>query len=116
LEKRSWSACSANEANPVEVLPLARWLVMRECRALGLVSTLRMDRGAGRATLTENGNFIIDCAPPDSMRDGGMARELELELLAIVGVVDTGLFLVTAERILVGHPDGSMETFRRAEE
>lgn len=100
---------------PVEVIPLARWLVMQELRALGLVPTLRMDGSGGRPFLTENGNLIVDCAPPEPMRDGRTARELERTLRALVGVVDTGLFLGTADRVLVGHPDGRVDTLHRAE-
>jgi ribose 5-phosphate isomerase len=36
-------------------------------------------------------------------------------MLAIVGVVDTGLFLGTADRVLVGHPDGRVDTLSRPE-
>jgi ribose 5-phosphate isomerase len=48
------------------------------------------------------------------MHDGRTARELERALLSIVGVVDTGLFLGTADRVLIGHPDGRVTTLRRA--
>jgi len=99
---------------PVEVIPLARWLATQALKALGLVPTLRMDGSGRRPFLTENGNLIVDCAPPEPMRDGCAAREIERTLLAIVGVVDTGLFLGTADRVLVGHPDGRVDTLRRA--
>jgi ribose 5-phosphate isomerase A len=99
---------------PVEVIPLARWLVTQELKALGLVPTLRMDGSGRRPFLTENGNLIVDCAPAEPMHDGRTARELERALLSIVGVVDTGLFLGTADRVLIGHPDGRVTTLRRA--
>jgi len=51
----------------------------------------------------------LDCAPPEPLRDGNAARELERAILAIAGVVDTGLFLGTADRVLVGHPDGCVD-------
>jgi len=98
---------------PVEAIPLARWLVAKELKALGLIPTLRMDGTGTRPFVTENGNLIIDCAPPEPMRDGLAARELERALLAIVGVVDTGLFLGTADRVLVGHADRRVDTLRR---
>lgn len=100
---------------PVEVIPLARWLAMQEIKALGLVPTLRMDGSGRRPFLSENGNLIVDCAPREPMRDGRAARELERGMRAIVGVVDTGLFLGTADRVLVGHPDGRVDVLRRAE-
>jgi ribose 5-phosphate isomerase A len=98
---------------PIEVIPLAERFVMREVRALSLVPTLRMQRDAPRPFRSENGNLIIDCAPPAPIRDGWMARELERALLAIAGVVDTGLFLGTADRIFVGHPAGRVDVLLR---
>jgi ribose 5-phosphate isomerase A len=95
---------------PVEVIPLAAWLAARELRALGLAPTRRMAAGGPRPFITENGNLIVDCALPEPLRDAKAARELERALLAIVGVVDTGLFLGTADRVLVGHPDRSVDT------
>jgi ribose 5-phosphate isomerase len=50
------------------------------------------------------------------MTDPGLesvaARVLEADLRAIPGVVDTGLFLGTAERVLVGHPDGRVDVLQ----
>src|SRR4029077_15047723 len=93
---------------PVEVIPLARGLVSRELRALGLTPSVRP--GADGAPFgTANGSFPLDCAPREALADGAAARALEASILAIAGVVDTGLFLGTAERVLIGHPDGRVE-------
>jgi ribose 5-phosphate isomerase A len=97
---------------PVEVIPLARGLVTRHLKALGLVPTVRVD-GAREVLRTENGNLLLDCALPAPLKDGHAARELEARLLGLAGVVDTGLFLGTAERVLVGYPDGRVETMQR---
>jgi ribose 5-phosphate isomerase A len=91
---------------PVEVIPFAEWPAMRDLKALGLAPTRRLEPGGSRPLITENGNLIVDCALPASLSDGRAARELERALLAIVGVVDTGLFLGTADRVIVGHHDG----------
>jgi ribose 5-phosphate isomerase A len=98
---------------PVEVIPLAGWLVMRSIRTLGLVPTVRMDGNGGLPFLTETGHLVVDCAPTEPIGDGKRARDLERALLAIVGVVDTGLFLGTAERVLVGYPDGHVDELLR---
>jgi len=45
--------------------------------------------------------------------DPEAARALEAAILAIAGVVDTGLFLGTAERVLIGHLDGRIEVRTR---
>jgi ribose 5-phosphate isomerase A len=98
---------------PVEVIPLARGPVTRRVRGLGLVPTLRLDADGSRPFVSDNGNLTLDCAVAAPLRDGLAARKLEAELRAIHGVVDTGLFLGTAERVLVGHPDGHVEVLLR---
>ena len=82
---------------------------MRDLKALGLAPTPRLEPGGSRALVTENGNLIFDCALSAPLVDGRTARELERALLAIVGVVDTGLFLGTADRVIVGYHDGHAE-------
>lgn len=98
---------------PLEVIPLAERLVMREVAALSLAPTLRMQPDGSGPYLSENGNLIVDCMPPGPMRDAREARDLERALLAIPGVVDTGLFLGTADRVYVGHPDGRVDLLLR---
>lgn len=109
-EEKLVHALGARGRVPVEVIPLARWLAARELEALGIVPTLRMPVGGARPLLTENGNVTIDCALPEPLRDGMAARVMERRLLGITGVVDTGLFLGTAERVLVGYQDGRVDT------
>jgi ribose 5-phosphate isomerase A len=102
---------------PVEVIPLAGGLVTRRLKALGAVPTVRPDGGGdGAAPLRSvNGNLIFDCAVAAPMPDGRAVRTLEAAVRAIPGVVDTGLFLGTAERVLVGHADGRVEVLTRSE-
>jgi ribose 5-phosphate isomerase A len=102
---------------PVEVIPLAGGLVTRRLKALGAVPTVRLDgAGNGSAPLRSvNGNLIFDCAVAAPMPDGRAVRTLEAAVRAIPGVVDTGLFLGTAERVLVGHADGRVEVLTRSE-
>jgi ribose 5-phosphate isomerase A len=97
---------------PVEVIPLARGVVTRALARLGLAVTVRA--GAGGAPLvTENGNLTLDCAPATPL-DPAAARALDAAVLALPGVVDTGLFLGTAERVLVGRPGGKVDVLRRS--
>jgi ribose 5-phosphate isomerase A len=95
---------------PVEVIPFARWVATTELRALGLAPVLRMNRTGSRPFLSENGNLILDCALPAPLPGPEAARELERALHAIAGIVDTGLFLGIATRVLVGQPDGRVDT------
>jgi ribose 5-phosphate isomerase A len=93
---------------PVEVIPFGRGLVVRRLAGLGLRPTVRSAPGGG-PWVTENGNLILDCAPAAPLRDAAEARALETGLRALPGVVDTGFFLGTAERVVVGYPDGRVE-------
>jgi ribose 5-phosphate isomerase A len=81
---------------PVEVVPYALPLTERRLRDLQCQPTLY--RVNGETGITDNGNFILDCAitPPDD------AAELDRNIRAIPGVVDTGFFLDMADTVLVG--------------
>ena len=108
---------------PVEVIPVGRGLVGRRLRALGLTPVVRQAAtraaagagprdvagGGGDPFVSDNGNLTLDCTLPAPLPDGRAARALEAAILAIPGVVDTGLFLGTAERVIVGHDDGRVE-------
>lgn len=97
-------------AVPVEVMPFAAGPAARAIKAAGLHPAVRMDASGVRELVNENGNCTFDCAMPAPLADAHAARVLEAKLLAIPGVIDTGLFLGTAERVLVGHADGRVDT------
>jgi len=98
---------------PLEAIPMAEPLVMREVEALGLTPRLRLDASGSRPFTSDNGNIIVDCTLSAPMRTAIAARQLERALLDIVGVVDTGLFLGMADRVIVGSTDGQVsERFR----
>ena len=80
---------------PVEVIPFAQPLCLHRLAALGLRPTLRMV--GERPFVTDNGNVLVDCA----VEPIGDPPGLERTLGAIPGVVDTGLFLGTADTVLV---------------
>jgi ribose 5-phosphate isomerase A len=81
---------------PVEVVPFALPLCERRLRDLQCPATLYREND--RLYVTDNGNHILDCAigPLDD------AAALERDILAIPGVVDTGLFLDMADVVLIG--------------
>jgi ribose 5-phosphate isomerase A len=91
---------------PVEVVPFAKAVVARAIAALGGTPVLR--EGGGAAYHTDNGNVILD-ARFDPIAD---PIAVERALLAIPGVVDTGLFLGMAHVVIVGTPD-SIERLER---
>src|ERR1035437_2537203 len=100
-------------ALPVEVIPFAAGPVTRAIKAAGLHPPVRMDATTGSEFVNENGNLTLACAFAAPLADARAARALEAALRAIPGVVDTGLFLGTAERVLVGHADGRVDTMVR---
>ena len=100
-------------ALPVEVIPFAAGPVTRAIKAAGLHPRVRMDATTGSEFVNENGNLTLACAFAAPLADAHAARALEAALRAIPGVVDTGFFLGTAERVLVGHADGRVDTMVR---
>jgi ribose 5-phosphate isomerase A len=100
---------------PVEVIPLARGLVTRHMLALGVTPTVRLAADGKQPFITDNGNLTLDCSVASPLYGGDAARALEARLLEIPGVVDTGLFLGTAERVLIGRDQGQVEVLIRAD-
>lgn len=84
---------------PVEVIPFAAAVCRRRLRELGYEPELR--RPGAALFVTDNGNVIFDCATGPLADPAATDRAIR----AIPGVVDTGLFLGTAETVLVadGH-------------
>ena len=86
---------------PVEVVPFAISPVHKHLEKLGAIVTVRTV--AGQPFITDNHNMILDCAFPQGVIDPHALNE---QIIHIVGVVETGLFLNMAERVLIGSPDG----------
>ena len=57
--------------------------------------------------------MTVDCDPRPAVGGRGLepeaAQVLEHEILALPGVVDTGLFLGIADRVWIGRPDGTVD-------
>ena len=82
---------------PVEVIPMAQSLVSRRLIIMGGMPELRAD------CVTDNGNVILDVRNLD-LTD---PLRIELELNAIPGVVDNGIFAKRrADVLLIGRDDG----------
>lgn len=89
-----------NRPLPVEVVSFGWQTVLDRLVAIGCVPRLRL---AGDAPfLTDSGNYIVDCtiaAIPDP-------EKLDAQISAIVGVVESGLFIGLASKIVVGRTAG----------
>ena len=92
---------------PVEVVPFAEPFCRRRIASLaaGLKPVLRTQND--RTFVTDNGNWILDCQTGPIQN----AAALEQSLLAIPGVIDTGLFLGTAALVLL-EQNGRVEELR----
>ncbi|RDU35218.1 ribose 5-phosphate isomerase A [Neobacillus piezotolerans] len=79
---------------PVEIVPFVMKATKRHIQKLGIHPELRMANGA--PFITDNGNYILDCACPKILAP----NELENNLNMIPGVVDNGLFIGMADMVI----------------
>jgi ribose 5-phosphate isomerase A len=85
---------------PVEVVPLALPLARARLRAFGWDPIL-WTSSDGQPALTDNGNYILDCKiPPTALITDPAA--MDTQILAIPGVLGTGLFVGMASVLLLG--------------
>lgn len=89
---------------PVEVLPKAVRLVTRVLTEKGYAPRLRTNTD-GSTYMTDNQNYILDCA----LERIEKPEELDLELHLIPGIVETGLFLGLATKVIMGKKDEVIE-------
>lgn len=86
---------------PVETVPFAVATVRRSLEKLG--ASVQLRQRDGKTFITDNSNVILDCYFSNGIED---ATILDLLMRAIVGVVETGLFLRMAERAIIGGASG----------
>jgi ribose 5-phosphate isomerase A len=94
---------------PVEVVPFGVPLVTAKIRAMGMKPRIRESHENGSEFITDNGNLILDCA----VKKIANPARLDRELLAIPGVVGTGLFVAIASMVLVAEESGKIRTLKR---
>jgi ribose 5-phosphate isomerase A len=90
---------------PVEVVKMALPIVEPKLTALGLHPQQRKAKDGNGPYLTDEGNYILDCACGKIVDPARTAAEIR----AIVGVVEHGLFLNMASLALVAGDDGVKE-------
>jgi ribose 5-phosphate isomerase A len=91
---------------PVEVIPFAVGFCKRKLAPLACQPQVRIVDGA--PFVTDSGNYILDCR----IEPISEPQQLEASIRAIPGVVDTGLFLGTADVVLVAE-GGTVRELRR---
>ncbi len=92
---------------PVEVVPFGLPLAIAKIKALGIKPRIR--ENDGKEFITDNGNLILDCA----VKKISNPARLDRDLLAIPGVVGTGLFIAMADIVLVAESSGKIRALRR---
>ncbi len=86
---------------PVEVAPFGWEAHLPWFRELAAVPTLRRTL-EGAPFVSDNGNLIVDLGFPGGIPD---ARALDDALARRAGVMESGLFLGVADRVVIGDPD-----------
>lgn len=87
---------------PVEVVPFGWQHTARRVAATGCEVTRRERNGS--AFVSDNGNFVLDCRYPGIADPAGLQRTLD----AMPGVVDHGLFVGLAGRVVVADAAGKV--------
>lgn len=94
---------------PIEVIPNAYNKIIKELKALGGAPKVRPGAPAKAGpVITDNGNFIIDCDFGEI--PAAKVAELNSKIKAMVGVVETGLFVGMASKAYIGNSDGTVTT------
>ena len=96
----------ANTPLPVEIVSFGWQTVLDRLATIGYAPRLRLV--GDKPFTTDGGNYIVDCAIAE-MPDPAV---LEARLSAIIGVVESGLFIGLAAKIVVGRPT-SVEVIER---
>jgi len=86
---------------PVEIVPFATELTIRNLGRLACTPIVRMAHG--KPFVTDNGNWIIDCHFGEIVDPAALGGQFK----AIAGVVEHGLFLGMTDTVAVGHMDGT---------
>ena len=90
---------------PVEVLPDASRMVIKELEDMGAECEIRMAQRKDGPVITDNGNFVID-AKFDKIES---PKHLEIDINTIPGVVENGIFTQMVDKVIIGTDDGTKE-------
>jgi ribose 5-phosphate isomerase A len=104
--KKKVSRLGETRGLPVEVVRFG-WRDTRR-RLLELVPDADLRTDDGEPVVTDEGHLLLDCELP---RQGDL-EPLASAIKATVGVVEHGLFLGVADEVLLGTPEGDVETLR----
>ncbi|XEC96627.1 ribose-5-phosphate isomerase RpiA [Paenibacillus tarimensis] len=92
---------------PVEVVKFGYEVTMKKLNKLGCAPGLRILDS--RPYVTDNGNYIIDCV----FGNIDDPKKIHNEINGVTGVVDNGLFINMAKKVIVGYQDGKVKQIKR---
>jgi len=91
---------------PVEIVPFGYHATIKKVEDQGFIGSLR-STADGSPFITDNGNYIFDINFGGPIAQSDAPESIEAKLQKVVGVVETGLFIGIAGRVIVGHEDGT---------
>lgn len=90
---------------PVEVIVFGWEKVFQKLQLLDCIPQLRPDND--KPYITDNGNYIIDCSFGEILDPA----ELHEKINSITGVVENGLFVNMASKVIAGYENGATKIF-----
>jgi ribose 5-phosphate isomerase A len=106
-DESKWVKCLGRFPLPVEVVLFGWERAFEKLQLLGCETQRRMN--GKEPFLTDNGNYIVDCAFGEIKH----APELHESINAITGVVDNGLFINIASKLILGLNTGETRIISR---
>ncbi len=106
-DESKWVKCLGRFPLPVEVVLFGWERAFEKLQLLGCEAQRRMN--GKEPFLTDNGNYIVDCAFGEIKH----APELHESINAITGVVDNGLFINIASKLVLGLNSGETRIISR---
>lgn len=94
---------------PIEIMPLGWRQTLARIEGLGLRPRLRKAANGFDPYVTDGGHWILDCDPSPIADPPALATALK----GLVGVVEHGLFIGIADRVMVVDPDGAVRARSR---
>lgn len=86
---------------PVEIVPFGYTITISRLECLKCESKLRMD--GDKPYVTDNGNYIVHLTFKDGIND---VKEMSEKIKSVHGVVEHGLFVDMASRVIIAKVDG----------
>jgi ribose 5-phosphate isomerase A len=106
-DESKWVKCLGRFPLPVEIVLFGWERAFEKLQLLGCEAQRRMN--GKEPFLTDNGNYIVDCAFGEIKH----APELHESINAITGVVDNGLFINIASKLILGLNTGETRIISR---